>query len=90
MKKLSRPFDVLERHLTLRAYVLVQRFTVADLNIAAVMTLGAVRRTQPRRMAAHEGWLHECLFRPTSGDADVLTASTSCAAARRDHGRTPK
>ena len=68
MKKLARPWGVLDRHLGARDYVLGERFTVADLNIAAVMTLalscGLDLDVWPRMKA----WLHACLFRPAATD----------------------
>ena len=68
MKKLSRPFDVLERHLAHRAFMLGQRFTVADLNIAAVMTLALSCGLNLDVWPRMEAWLRDCLYRPAATD----------------------
>lgn len=68
LAKLDRPWRVLEAHLIDRAYVLGDRFTVADLNIAAVMDLvypaGISLDAYPRMNA----WLTTCLNRPAADD----------------------
>ena len=55
MKKLARPWNVLERHLADRRYMLGDRFTVADLNVAGVMTLALSAGLDLAGMAAHAG-----------------------------------
>jgi len=66
--KLNRPLQVLEAHLASSAYVLGDRFTVADLNIATVMDLapqcGISLDAWPRVKAWHE----RCLARPAADD----------------------
>lgn len=66
--KLNRPLKVLEAHLANSAYVLGDRFTVADLNIATVMDLapqcGISLDAWPRVKAWHE----RCLARPAAAD----------------------
>lgn len=66
--KLDRPFRVLEAHLADRDYLLGDRFTVADLNVAAPMSLipiAGVPIDGYPRMAA---WLDRCLERPAAAD----------------------
>ena len=66
--KLDRPFKVLDAHLAARPWLLGDRFTVADLNVATVMDLA------PQCDIALEAWprLHEwhqrCLARPAASD----------------------
>lgn len=66
--KLNRPFKVLDAHLASRPYVLGNRFTVADLNIATVMDLA------PQCGISLEAWPHvsrwhqRCLARPAAAD----------------------
>ena len=66
--KLARPFKVLENLLDTRAYLLGDRFTVADLNVATVLDLapqcGIALDAWPRVNA----WLHTCLARPAAAD----------------------
>jgi glutathione S-transferase len=68
VKKLSRPWGVLERHLADRPYVLGDRFTVADLNIAAVMTLVPTCGLDIDIWPRMKSWLHACLYRPAATD----------------------
>lgn len=63
-KALARPYDVLEGALEGREYLLGDRFTVADLNVAAVLSWAA---SAPRLGASHPAvhdWLKRCLGRP--------------------------
>lgn len=66
--KLDRPFKVLEAHLAARAWLVGERFTVADLNVATVMDLA------PQCSIALDAWPHvqawhqRCLARPAAAD----------------------
>jgi glutathione S-transferase len=66
--KLDRPFKVLDAHLAERRWLLGERFTVADLNVATVMDLapqcGIPLDAWPRLQA----WHRRCLERPTAAD----------------------
>ena len=66
--KLNRPFKVLDAHLAQQPYLLGQRFTVADLNVATVMDLapqcGIALDTWPHVKAWHE----QCLARDAASD----------------------
>ena len=68
LAKLDRPWRVMDAHLAGRAYVLGDRFTVADLNLAAVMDLiypaGISLDAYPRM----NSWLTMCLNRPAADD----------------------
>lgn len=68
LRKLDRPWKVLDAHLASTDYIVGDRFTVADLNIASVMTLvpltGIDLAPWPNVMA----WLERCLHRPAACD----------------------
>jgi glutathione S-transferase len=66
--KLSRRWGVLEKRLANRRYVPGDRFTVADLNIAAVMTLAFTCGISIGALPRVKTWLHECLYRPSATD----------------------
>ena len=72
LKVLAKPFQVLEAAITKQDYLLGGEFTVADLNVAAVisraidMDLAAVPRLK--------GWLTRCLERPAAREALALKA----------------
>lgn len=66
--KLGRPFKVLDAHLADKPYLLGDRFTVADLNVATVMDLapqcGIALDTWPHLLE----WHQRCLARPAAAD----------------------
>ena len=66
--KLNRPFKVLDAHLALQPYLLGERFTVADLNVATVMDLapqcGIALDAWPHMLA----WHKQCLKRDAAAD----------------------
>ena len=66
--KLNRPFKVLNEHLEHRPWLLGERFTVADLNVATVMDLapqcGIALDAWPRLQQWHE----RCPARPAASD----------------------
>lgn len=66
--KLDRPFKVLEAHLAERAYVLGDRFTVADLNIATVMDLAPQCGISLDAWPRVNQWHQRCLARPAAAD----------------------
>ena len=72
-KKLDRPFRVLDAHLAHRAYLLGDRFTVADLNVAAVMTLVPIAGVPIAHYPAISAWLAGCLERPAAADWKPIT-----------------
>ena len=68
LKRLDRPFKVLDAHLATHAHLIADRFTVADLNVAAMLTLvpvAGVPIAQYRHMAR---WLETVLERPAAAD----------------------
>jgi glutathione S-transferase len=73
--KLDRPFKVLNDHLSGRDWLVGDRFTVADLNVSAVMTLGVLAGLpidcHPRLWT----WLQRCIERPAAADWKVIRFS---------------
>ena len=68
IKKLDRPFRVLDAHLAKRSYVLGDRFSVADVNIAGPMTLIPISGVPLGAYPALSDWLSRCLERPAAAD----------------------
>ena len=68
LAKLDRPFAVLEAHLADRPYILGDRFTVADLNVAGPMTLIPLAGVPTDCYPRLTDWLARCLDRPAADD----------------------
>ena len=68
LAKLARPFAVLEDHLAQHDWLIGNRFTVADLNVAAVMSLVPICAIDIARWPALAEWLMRCLDRPAADD----------------------
>lgn len=68
LKRLDRPFKVLDAHLANRAYLLGGDFSVADLNVSAVMTLGVIAGIPMAGYTHMSDWLERCLERPAAAD----------------------
>jgi glutathione S-transferase len=68
MDRLARPFGVLDAHLRERPCLLGKRFTVADLNVASVMTLAPLAHIDLERWPRLRAWLNDCLERPAAAD----------------------
>ena len=66
--KLDRPCRVLEAHLATQNYLLGDRFTVADINVAGPMTLIAIAGVPIDRYPRMAAWLDRCLERPAAAD----------------------
>lgn len=66
--KLDRPFKVLDAHLDGKPYVLGDRFTVADLNIATVMDLAPQCGISLDAWPNVSEWHRRCLARPAASD----------------------
>lgn len=66
--KLARPFGVLDRHLAGREQLLGDRFTVADLNVAALLSLAPIAGVSLHAWPALAAWLDRCLERPAAAD----------------------
>ena len=73
LQKLAGPLQVLDDHLKAQPYLIGDRFTVADLNLASVMS----RATQMDLSATPsvKAWLQRCLDRPAAQAALKQRAS---------------
>jgi glutathione S-transferase len=61
---LKPPFDVLEKAMVGREYLVADRFTVADLNVAAVLGWTKIYRMDLSPWPNIDAWLSRCLGRP--------------------------
>lgn len=68
LERLCRPFAVLDAHLAGRDYLLGARFTVADLNVASVMSLIPLAAIDLSAWPRLQTWLENCLERPAAAD----------------------
>ena len=64
LEKLHGPFAVLNAALADRAYLLGESFTLADLNVAAVLSWARAARFPMAPYPHLEAWLKKCLSRP--------------------------
>ena len=64
LDKLVRPFRVLDAHLSEHAFLVGDRFTVADINAAAVMSLIRIAGVNVADYPSLAAWLDTCLERP--------------------------
>lgn len=72
LTKLGRPFAVLDARLGSQNWLIGSRFTVADLNVAAVMTLIPLAGIDISHWPAMHDWLHRCLERPPAADWKLI------------------
>jgi glutathione S-transferase len=63
-KGLKRPLDVLNRHLSDQSWLLDDGFSIADLNLSAVMSLLKQTRTDISEFENVTRWLDACYQRP--------------------------
>jgi len=70
--ELKRPLDVLEGHLKTRPHLLGERFTVADLNVAAILSWAQMGRFDLTPWPTVANWLNRCLSRPAAAKARAL------------------
>jgi glutathione S-transferase len=66
--KLGRPFKVLDEHLADHAWLLGERFSVADLNVATVMDLAPQCGIALDAWPHLQAWHQLCLDRPAAAD----------------------
>jgi glutathione S-transferase len=62
--KLQRPLAVIEQHLATRAWLIAPRFTVADLNVAAVLSMARLADFKLSAYPRTDRWLERCIERP--------------------------
>ena len=77
LKVLEPPFNVLDRALAGRRYLLGDDFTVADLNVAAVISRAIDMDLSATPHLAD--WLKRCLERPAARAAQALRATAEAA-----------
>jgi glutathione S-transferase len=63
VEALKAPFKVLEQSLQGREYLLGNSFTIADLNVAAVLSWAAMIRLDQSATPTAQAWLAKCLGR---------------------------
>lgn len=68
LAKLDRPFKVLDAHLARQPWLLGERFTVADLNVATVMDLAPQCDISLAAWPQLQAWHQRCLARPAAAD----------------------
>jgi glutathione S-transferase len=64
--ELTRPLDVLDAHLGKQKYILGDRFTVADLNVASVLNWAMAGRFDLSKWPKVDAWLKTCASRPAA------------------------
>jgi len=77
LKVISTPFKVLDREFSGRPYLLGDKFTVADLNVAAVISR-AIDMEMPETPHVAQ-WLRRCLERPAAREACRMRAESDAA-----------
>lgn len=73
--KLHRPLRVLDDHLATRPWMLGNRFTVADLNVATVMDLAPQCAISLADWPHAAAWHARCLARPAAADWQLVSFS---------------
>jgi glutathione S-transferase len=63
-RSLKRPFDVLEAHLSGRTWMVGDRFTVADVNVAEIVRYAQPHQPMLDARPAVKAWLERCQARP--------------------------
>jgi glutathione S-transferase len=74
MAKLERPLKVLDAHMAGRTFIMADRFTVADLNVASVLSFANMIQFDFSPYPALKRWLEPCLARPALAGARALKA----------------
>jgi glutathione S-transferase len=69
---LKAPFAVLDGHLKGRDYLLGKDFTIADLNVASVLSLATMVKVDLSATPTAQAWLSKCLARPANQKAAKL------------------
>ena len=71
-EKLPRPLDVLDAHLARSPYLLGEAFTIADLNVSALLYTAWFNKIDLSRWPHVKAWLDRCLTRPGAERARKL------------------
>ncbi len=72
IEAITRPFEVLNEHLTNQPYILGERFTVADINVAEVLRYALPAKALWESAPAVSAWLERCHARPAYKDMMAL------------------
>jgi len=72
IEKLKTPLKVLDDHLRKSDYLLGKEFTIADLNVASVMSLAPLIQLDLSATPAAQAWLQRCLGRPANQRAVAM------------------
>ena len=72
VEKLKAPFKVLNDHLQKSEYLLGGEFTIADLNVASVMSIAQYIQLDLSKTPAAQKWLQKCLERPANQRARAM------------------
>ena len=68
-QKIQRPLAVLDRELAQRRFLLGDRFTLADLNVASVLVIAPMARIDLAKYPNVQRWLAACTDRPAARKA---------------------
>ena len=68
-KRVEKPLGVLDAALVGRDYLVGDAFSVADVNVAAVLSWARLARLDLSRWRNVDGWLERCLGRPAAAKA---------------------
>ncbi len=71
--KLARPLAVLDAELGKRSWLVGDRFTVADLNVASILMIAPVSQVDLARYPNVQRWLTACTTRPAAQRARAIT-----------------
>ena len=66
LEMLEKPFAVLDKHLTGRSYLLGNDFTVADLNVASIVSWSSLAKLDLAKWPSLQQWLQRCVSRPAA------------------------
>lgn len=65
-EKLQRPLRVLDQHLARQSWLLGDRFSVADLNVASVLGVASLAQVELGAYPHVQRWLAACMQRPAA------------------------
>ncbi len=72
IEKLKTPLKVLDDRLNQSEYLLSKEFTIADLNVASVMSLAPFIQLDLSATPMAQKWLQKCLGRPANQKAVAM------------------
>ncbi|MGC2277048.1 MAG: glutathione binding-like protein, partial [Candidatus Binatus sp.] len=72
LEKLKAPLKVLDDHLQKSDYLLGKEFTIADLNVASVLSIAQYIQLDLSPTPTAQKWLQKCLERPAHQRAGAM------------------